>query len=208
MTFTVTSALLRYSEGLYNLNRNLIALYGVDIIDNAGQYERMVEEIIQVIPRLVPYAHNKTSGEYVICSTDGLMEFSDNIPFLKAEYECILQKHYAFLHKVKKIRNKFEHRMHGAKLVASGSGGSSLFEATFHVDGEDVELSDNEIVAFAKALNTLFSKIQRLVDQFAYERNLDDRPYYCRLLRCNFQEFNSIYESDLLGVFGKTLFPF
>ena len=58
MTSEITNALFGYFETLYDLNRNLITLCGVDVIDNSGQYERYIADIIQAIPRLVPYVYD------------------------------------------------------------------------------------------------------------------------------------------------------
>lgn len=90
MNIEVANALSRYFESLYNLNQNLIMLCGVDVIDDRGQYEKYLEEIIHVIPRLIPYGYKKNSTQYIIMEKDGLMEFSKEISFLKDDYEQML----------------------------------------------------------------------------------------------------------------------
>lgn len=102
MTVEIVNALLGYFETLYELNRNLIILCGVDVIDNAGQYEKYIREIILDIPRLVPYAFCKKENMYKIDTKDGLLEYSNEIPFLKGDYENILQSHYSLLNNIKK----------------------------------------------------------------------------------------------------------
>lgn len=206
MTFKTINALRRYFEALYQLNQNTIILCGVDILDNDTEYETAFENVISLIPRLVPYV--KKNGAYTIRKDDGLLEFSEELPFLEGEYQSILQAHLNFLSCVKEIRNKLEHRMHGAKVVASSSGSGCLFEITYEVEGERIELTATALIAFVKDLNILFSKLQKLVDQFAYEHGKTDNVYYCRLVRYCFSDFNRIYESDLLRVFGKALLPF
>ena len=57
-------------------------------------------------------------------------------------------------------------------------------------------------------MNILFSKLQNLVIQFAYDNKYDDYPYFRRLSRFDFADFNRIFESDLLRYFGKTLQAF
>lgn len=208
MTVEIANALYGYFETLYDLNRNLIMLCGVDVIDNSGQYEKYRQEIIQEIPRLVPYAYNKNDGKYKIVMSDGLLEFSDVMPFLKGDYKCILQENYSFLSDIKCIRNKFEHKLHGARLMASGSGSTSLFDMTYTLKEGDITLTANEFIKFTKHMNELFSKIQGLVDKFAYKQGEFGHPYYRRLIRYDFRDFNRIYESDLLRSFGQALFPF
>lgn len=131
MTITAVNALFRYFETLYNLNQNMIALCGTDVFDHKGEQERRIDEVIMAVPRLVPYGFNKKTGAYEIEKADGLMKFSDDIPFLSADYESILQKHKDFLEKAKKVRNKLEHEMHGARIVASSSGTTSMFYVTY-----------------------------------------------------------------------------
>lgn len=208
MTVDAANALYRYFEVLYDLNRNLITLCGVDVLDNAGHYEKYVEEVIHAIPRLIPYTAKRGADRYEIDTKDGLLEFADEIPFIEGDYKNILQQHYDLLAKIKKIRNKFEHRMHGARIVASGSGSISLFDATYKVGDETFDLVAGELVAFAKDMNSMFSKIQKILDCFAYEQRKDDHPYYRRLIRYSFCNFNQIYESDLLRLVGKALLPF
>ena len=222
MTANVTNALYGYFETLYDLNRNIIMLCGLDVIDNAGQYEKRLQEVIQDIPRLIPYKKKKGSEEYVIDKHDGLLEFNAQIPLLDVEYENILKKHCSILVNIKKVRNKFEHKMHAARLTASGSGSISLFEVTYTINGEEFASSDNEsisspdeftltaseLIDLLKDLNQLFAKIQNLVKDFTYENNTATYAYYRRMTRYDFCNFNKIYESNVLRHLGAALFPF
>lgn len=209
MTVETANALSGYFQTLYDLNHDLITLCGLDVIDNSGQYEKYIKNVIQAVPRLVPYDYDKKNQIYKINQRDGLLEFLDQIPFLLDDYESILQRHGEFLSKVKNIRNKFEHKMHGARLVAGGSvGGSVAFDMTYEVGDQKIELNAGEIIRFTKGINCTFSKIQKLIDAFAYENKKSDHPYYRRLIRYDFCDFNKIYDSEILGIVGKSLFPF
>ncbi len=209
MNKEIANALGGYFETLYDLNRDLITLCGLDIIDNAGQYEVFVKNVIQAVPRLVPYAYKKSDQKYIIVPHDGLLEFSEHISFLKDDYESILRHHYAFLENVKTIRNKFEHKMHGVQLVASGSvEGSVSFDMTYLTGDQKITLTAAEFIRFTKDINCLFSKIQKLIGAFAYENGKSDHRYYRRLIRYDFCDFNRIYESDILEIIGKAFFPF
>ena len=205
MTVETANALGRYFETLYTLNQNLIVLCGADICDSI-EFDRRVDEVVTAIPRLVPYRKDKSV--YIIEKADGLMKFSQDLPFLGGDYEKILQEHVDFLEKVKKIRNKLEHEMHGAFIVASSSGNTSMFSATYRIGEADVCIRASEIMDFVKEMNTLFSKLQGLVKQFTYDSQYSSHPYFKRLLRCDFADFNRILESDLLYYFGKTLQAF
>lgn len=208
MTVETANVLYGYFKGLYELNQNIIRLCGVDVIINNDQYEEKMENIIHLVPKLVPYVYNRNEKNYVIDENDGLLEFSSEINFLKMGYEKILHENYDFLVKTKRIRNQLEHRMHGAKIVASESGNVNLFEITYKVNGAALRIKVSELITFVKGMNILFSKIQKLIDRFALEQKKQDHPYYRRLIRFSFCDFNRIYESDLIRVYGKALFPF
>ena len=136
------------------------------------------------------------------------MKFSQDLPFLGGEYEKILQEHVDFLEKVKKVRNKLEHEMHGAEIQGSMSGTDCFFEVIYRIGEEQISLSAWEIIDFVKDMNILFSQLQGLAKQFAFDNKYGDHPYFRRLVRCDFADFNRILESDLLYYFGKTLQAF
>ena len=138
-----------------------------------------------------------------------MLEFSDSIPFLKDDYIKILENHYSFLSSVKKIRNKFEHKMHGARLTAGGCvKGEVNSDVTYTVEQEEIDLTSGEMISFIKKLNELFAKIQDLVGQYTREADKEYYQYYRRLLHFSFRDFNRIYESKELYYFGKSLYPF
>ena len=207
MTISTANALYRYFEALYSLNQNLMVLCGTNVFDHKGEQERRADEMVMSVPRLIPYVFNKKAESYEVSQTDGLMRFSQDLPFLEEDYKTIFQRNKNCLIKVKKIRNKLEHEMHGARIVASSSGSTAMFTATYKVGGEEIELCITEVIAFAKDMNVLFSKIQEALMEFANEQ-YEDHPYYYRLTRYKFSNFNRIFNSELLRVFGKALLPF
>ena len=160
MTVAALSALYRYFQALYNLNQHLIILCGVDVLDNEGQYQEHVEEVALLIPRLVPYVLNKKTEKYQIRKGDGLLEFSGEIPLLEESYCAILKKHKKVLSSIKAIRNKLEHSMHAARVVASGSGTSCLFEITYKIKDVEFEITANDLSSLIKELKILFTHIQ------------------------------------------------
>lgn len=208
MTIEVANGLYRYFETLYYLNRQLIILCGVDVLDNIGQYEKYIEEVIQAIPRLVPYQYDKKTANHKLVYTDGLLEFSSEIDFLKNDYEEIFDSNKTLLVQIKKLRNKLEHKMHGATIKASSAGSVSLFEIVYKIDDDYIDFSILDIIELIKSINLVFAKLQHAVDMFAGKNNLADRPYYWKLVRYNFSDFNNIYECDLLRTFGKAMLPF
>lgn len=208
MTRTTANALYRYFEALYLLNQNLIILCGMDATEHMENQEKYADEVMMAIPRLIPYMFNKATSSYIISQNDGLMKFAGEIPFLREDYERILDNYKVFLENVKKVRNKLEHEMHGAIIVTAIGGGAEMFAITYKVSDSGIGFEAAELISFVKELNVLFSKIQIIFEQFACEHKLDDHPYYSRLIRYRFSEFNKIYESNLLYTFGKALLPF
>lgn len=144
----------------------------------------------------------------IIEKNDGLLEFKNELPFLYDEYCTILQNNDTFLDDVKKIRNKLEHKMHGARHTGGYSGGSSLPCLTFQLQDKEIKLFASEFVKFTKEVNSLFSRLQKLVKEYAIKEDKEFHAYYQRLTRYDFCKFNKIYDSDLLQDFGQALFPF
>ena len=85
---------------------------------------------------------------------------------------------------------------------------TSLFSITYEVAENEIDLCAAELIALTKDLNALFSKIQELVKQFARDQKCGDHPYCWRLIRYDYTDFNKIFESKLLHIFGKALLPF
>lgn len=208
MTRVIANALFGYFDTLYNLNRNLIMLCGLDIVENSGQYEKIAEYVIINAPRLIPYKYDPKKEKDIIEKNDGLLEFKKELPFLYDEYCAILQNNYKFLDDLKKIRNKLEHKMHGARHTGGCSGTNSLVYLTFQLKDDEIKLYAGDFIKFTKEVNSLFSKLQELVREYAITEDKEFHVYYQRLTRYDFCKFNKIYDSDLLQDFGQALFPF
>lgn len=208
MTRVIANALFGYFDTLYSLNRNLIMLCGLDVVENSGQYERVAEYVIINAPRLIPYKYDPKKEKDIIEKNDGLLEFKKELPFLYDEYCAILQNNYKFLDDLKKIRNKLEHKMHGARHTGGCSGTNSLVYLTFQLKDDEIKLYAGDFIKFTKEVNSLFSKLQELVREYAITEDKEFHVYYQRLTRYDFCKFNKIYDSDLLQDFGQALFPF
>lgn len=208
MTRDIANSLYPYFERLYELNHNLIALCGIDVLDHKQQFTKYLENVILTLPRLIPCKYNKTDDRYELKDTDGLLVFSDELSFIQKDYEDVINEFYDILVVIIKIRNKLEHRMHCASQVYSGSGSIVLFEATYEIDKESFDIQGRSLIALAQKLNQLFSKIQAEVEQFMFEHSKNNYDYYGRLVRYDFCNFNKIYQSDLLRICGGAMLPF
>lgn len=208
MTIEIANALFGYLETLYNLNQKLVKLCGIDVIDDFESGEKEILDIIQDVPRIIPYSFNKKTQTLILKDRDGLLEYKDNISYLKEDYEKILSDNYEFLDKIRKIRNKYEHKMHGVKHKSSGSGSFSLFDYTFMVGDESMEITAGSFIKLIKSVNNLFSKIVLDISKYAYENKKEDYLYYRRITRFDFKDFNKIYDNDILRIVGKIMKKF
>lgn len=208
VTVEIANALFGYLETLYNLNQKLVKLCGIDVIDDFESGEKEILDIIQDVPRIIPYSFNKKTQTLILKDRDGLLEYKDNISYLKEDYEKILSDNYEFLDKIRKIRNKYEHKMHGVKHKSSGSGSFSLFDYTFMVGDESMEITAGSFIKLIKSVNNLFFKIVLDISKYAYENKKEDYLYYRRITRFDFKDFNKIYDNDILRIVGKIMKKF
>lgn len=212
MNFEIANALFGYLETLYNMNQKLIILCGIDVCDDFGGISKEILEILQDIPRIIPYSYDNNSKQLIYKNRDGLLEYQDKINYLKDAYDNILIENKEFLDNVRKIRNKYEHKMHGVKSSSSGSGSFTLFEYTFNVEFEDtlqeISITAGECIKLIKSANVLYSRIVSDISKFAYENGKHEYSYYRRITRFNFTDFNKIYDSSLIRDFGKIMRPF
>ena len=198
MTKEIANALLGYFEVLCDSNKKLLLLCGSDCFNDENT--NVVLDIIQNIPRLIPYKFLKNTEENIIANRDGLIEYDKEIGFLEKEYGAILKENYCFLDKVRKIRNKHEHKMHALKSTAVGSGSIILFEFSFLVtdnNGEDEEIYVNagDFIRLFKQLNELFSKLQKEIEIYAEKNQKTEYAYYKGIARFDFCDFNKLYDS-------------
>ena len=203
MNIEIANSLFGYFETLYYLNQKLIKLCGVNVIDDFEFCGKEVLDIIQEIPRIIPYSFDKNTQKLVLKDRNGLLEYCDNIVYLKKDYEQILLNNYEFLDKIRVIRNTYQHKMHGINHKSSGSGSFSLFDFYFDINGKEADIHAGSFIKLFKELNILFSKLSKDVSKYAYENGKDDYAYYRRITRFEFTDFNKLYESNLLRTFGQ-----
>lgn len=208
MNVEIANSLSGYIESLYNLNKKLIKVCGIDCMSDDGDGEKEILDIIQEIPRIIPYCVKRGTSDLVFSDRDGLLEYSEEIEYLRSEYENILKENYSFLSKIKQIRNTYEHKMHGVKNEYTGSGTFLPFEFGFKIDGKEMRVASSEFIGVIKQVNILFSRLISDVAKFARQEKKDTYPYYKKITRFDFKDFNSIYDSELLRTIGKVMYEF
>ena len=210
MIIDIASNLFGYLESLYELNQNIIKLCGN--VNQLETSEKTILDVIQNIPRLIPYIWNKKTNLMELDIKSGLLEYKDKITYLENEYAKILNDNYETLDKVRKIRNKFEHKIHGIRVLSSGYGSISMFNIEFEItknnQDENIKMDVNELIKLAKDLNILFSMLIDDVSKLVYGKDLCGHPYFMRIRRFDYKDFNKIYESDLLKEIGEIMHPF
>lgn len=208
MNFEIANAMSGYIETLYVINQKIIKMCGIDVIINFEYCNKEILDIMQDIPRLIPYRYDKNSGRLRLDYTSGLLEFNNDIPYLENYHNKILKDNYFFLDKIRKARNKYMHKMHGIRQRSSGSGTLHLFDFTFEIEQEDVQVTAGEFLQLIKQLNLLFSKIVHDIRVFAYANKEDSYEFYRKLMRFDFKDFNDLYECNMLRKIGKIMYGF
>lgn len=146
---------------------------------------------------------------------DGLLEFNNIIDYLKKDYEDIINENKLILIKSKIIRNKYEHKIHDVKSISCYTGNDSWFKYGFKVK-EKVKkdniikyednvyyIESNELIILIKKLNILFDKIVRDISYYGF-KNKENHPFFRKIDRIHFLNFNKIYDSNILYEVGSS----
>lgn len=213
MNIEIANALSIYFETLYEMNRRIIAVCGKCEVDNGFNSYKLILDVIEDIPKIIPYSFNKKEQKLCLNHHDGLLEFKKDIDFLECDYGGILYKHNEFLDKIRRIRNKIEHKMHAVENRMYLFDSSAFFHYDFSVENNEgkivtLGIDAKEFINLLRELNFLFSKLQNLVKTFAEKENKTEYPYYKKLCRFDFIDFNEIYKSNLLGLVGEIFVDF
>lgn len=208
MDINIANAVGGYLETLYDVNVKLIKLCGMDVMNSFEKDQRLVLDIIQDIFRVFPCEYNTKSKALKLDDKGGLLEFGNTFDFLKNDFLNILNNNYELLDSIRKIRNKYEHKMHEVKIVGEGDGTFSLFEFDFVVEEKHITLCARNFITILTQLNAVYSKIQRDVSFFAQENDKIEYTYYRRLTRLDFNDFLKIYNDGNLRLIGKLMHKF
>ena len=209
MNCKISDSLFCYLEVLYKVNQNTLKLCGADIYCNTIYHiQKLVYEIIRDIPTLIPYICK--GNELELQNSDGLLEYQKDISYLKETYSKILNSNRNTIDNIRKIRNKYEHKMHVLDNPLSFSGSTSLYSIVIKLNKNKIKVETEELIKLIKDLNILFSKIVEDIRKYAEDNKKTDYPYYKKIIRFNFIDFNDIYNCklDLLKKIGKTMYNF
>lgn len=211
MNLIVANALSGYFATLYEMNQKFILLCGTDIMYSSS--EKLIFDIIQNIPRIIPFHYDKRTSKLALCEKNGLLEFEQEVCFLKDDYNLLLRENYDFIDKSRKIRNKCEHKMHTVRDIAAISNGDLFSEYEIEIlhndeEQEYITISYNEFVKLLKGLNLMYSKLQKEVILFARKEKKEEYVYFTRLTRFDFLDFNKIIDSNIIQYVGKVMLDY
>lgn len=207
-------SLINYFETLYEMNQKLIILCGDIFCFNS---KKKLLEIIQDIPKVIPYSFNKNTCKLEFKEQDGILEFKNKMTYLEQNFHEILKKHYDFLDKIRIIRNKCQHKIHSVKHLGHFSGPSIEFEYEFLIEIQNNEhvlkVKSKEFIGLFKELNYLYSKMQNEVRRHNYitgnaEVDAMYSRYHEKMSRFDFCKFNDMFDSELLQTFGQSMLDF
>lgn len=205
MNSEIINAISRYIDILVNTNKKLIKVCGSDAIDDINDSGVDNLDVIQSIPRLIPYSFDFNSQKLILDNKNGLMEFKDVLSYLENDYNDILNTHYEELDKVRLIRNKLEHKVHIVRLISAYSGNDSWFKYCFEINEKEYFIESTEMIELLKRINILFDKLIKDMLHYSFINKQDSHPFFQRISRINLIGYNKMYESNVLYEIGKLL---
>lgn len=208
LNINIINSIAPYIEILYNVNKLLIKLWGINYY-NCHDGSDILLQIIHDVPRLVPYSFDKKIQILKLNNNNGLLNFKNDIEYLFENYQQILDDNYYLLDKIRVLRNKDEHQLHILKEPFNiGDENNGSFKYFYEIKDETIIIESNEITSLLKELNFLFFKLVLEIKSYAESNNKEKYSFYEKISRFNFFDFNTIYDSYLLHKIGIIQFDF
>lgn len=203
MNLEIINSIYKYIEVLYENNQRLTKIFGIDALDAITNGSKDILDIIQNIPRLIPYSYDNKKEKLFLFKNDGLLQYKKELPDLKNKYQTILDNNEKCLKKVKQIRDKYEHILHNVNLQSCYKGNDSWFEYGFEIGNTKYHIESKELLNLFKELNVLYNDLISEILKYVYKNKLNNT--YGFLARIDLLGFNKIYDSGLLHEIGKAI---
>jgi len=84
----------------------------------------------------------------------------------------------------------------------------SYFEFVFKVKDEIIKIEAKELIDLIKQINVLFAKLIKDIKKYISDEDKLNHLYYNRITRFDFENFNIIYNSELLWIVGNCMIDF
>ncbi len=210
-----------YCEWLYEVNKKIIELTGLDCINDRIKMEKLFLEISSNIMKLVPCKTDMKNRKAEQTRKDGILDFTSELDFLQDDYDDLFNKYNRALYKIKIIRNKYEHIPHKLKMMNSSSGSTSYPNVTFTYDNGrkniyiydkdyNYDVKTEEFIEIVNLLNTTFNKIINELKKFreTNDEKYGDHPFLVKYTAINYEIFNRLFKCNLLSDIGKAMKSF
>jgi hypothetical protein len=202
----IGNAIRDYVRCLHEVNGRLIIVSSYDAIRDKGEDVELISVISQLI-RLIPVY--KKNGILMINNNDGLLEYGDEFEFLSRSFTSLLDEHYLLIDKLRDVRNKYQHKLHGNKHYATSSDTSSLLTIYINIDNKDLIIECKEIISLLMDLNLIYDKLLKLIIKKYYSDNLEGKHlYYEHILGFDFLNYNKVLSMKELKIIGQIFKPF
>ena len=184
-------------NGIYPYLKMLVKInYKLDELVKDNNDEKVIEheadiffdlssELIRLLPFKLDYDESKevTMG-ITLVKKDGILLLKNHFDEIENDYKEIIDKYFADLVQIIKIRNKYIHEPHNIKCDCFVFGRDHAY-ASFKYKEENYELSTDSLVEIVDQLNNSFKKIEKkfklkINDLDIIER---DHPYIKNVIR-------------------------
>ena len=79
MTTQTANALYRYFKALYDLNQTVMMLGSIEETEEMDTADELIEKVILLVPRIIPYGKGKNKQTYTILSKRRLVRISGRL---------------------------------------------------------------------------------------------------------------------------------
>ena len=204
MNLEIIASIYKYVEVLFENNQRLIKIFGIDAANAMKSGTKDILDLVQDIPRLIPYSYCEEDDKLFLEPNDGLLQYKRKISYLNDSYKEILNNNSECLIKIKKIRNKYEHKLHNIETPSRFTGNDDWFKYGFKIKSKKYSIESEELVKLFKELNKLYDRLISDMLNYAYTNNIN-HPFFNKLSRIKLLDFNKLYESKLLYEIGKAI---
>lgn len=177
------------------INNLLILLkkFNTDMEEREDNFLKLTTELLRILPFKIDVDKKDNSiitGIHLLMN-DGILLLNNYFPYLKNDYNNIINTYFIDLVQIIKIRNKYIHEPHNIKCTMFLCGGNNA-KAGFKYKEEYYELNTDSLIKIIKEINKVFEKIKEKfrnkVDELSDEEQ--SHPYIQNVFNYYFENYN------------------
>ena len=177
------------------INNLLILLkkFNTDMEEQEDNFLKLTTELLRILPFKIDVDKKDNSiitGIHLLMN-DGILLLNNYFPYLKNDYNNIINTYFIDLVQIIKIRNKYIHEPHNIKCTMFLCGGNND-KAGFKYKEEYYELNTDSLIKIIKEINIVFNKIKEKfrnkVDELSDEEQ--SHPYIQNVFNYYFENYN------------------